>query len=132
HAFGDTFSAAISARGQSRTDWQMWETTAENLSELAETHLGTRTDVVAQPLQHASPDALNTPHGRVKDWKFGECEPIPGKTMPKLVEVERDYTAIHDQYTTIGPLLESQGMNARGIRYDVDHHVERLRRLNGV
>src|SRR5699024_3731508 len=83
-------------------------------------------------LQHDSPDALNTPHGRVKDWKFGECEPIPGRTMPKLVEVERDYTAIYDQYTTIGPLLESQGMNARGIRYDVDHHVERLRRLNGV
>ncbi len=52
--------------------------------------------------------------------------------MPKLVEVERDYTAIHEKFTTIGPLLESQGMTTRGIRYEVDHHVERLRRINGV
>jgi nitrate reductase alpha subunit len=132
HPFVNTFNPAISTPWQSRNDWETWATIAEKFSELARTHLGTRTDVVAAPLQHDSPDALNTPHGRVKDWKFGECEPIPGRTMPKLVEVERDYTAIYDQYTTIGPLLESQGMNARGIRYDVDHHVERLRRLNGV
>lgn len=132
HPFVNTFNPAISTPWQSRTDWQIWETISEKFSELAKTHLGTRTDVVAQPLQHDTPDALNTPHGRVRDWKFGECEPIPGKTMPKLVEVERDYTAIHDKYITIGPLLEKKGMTTRGITYDVDHHVERLRGINGT
>ena len=32
---------------------------------------------------------MANPHGVVRDWKAGECEPIPGVTMPKLVE--RDY-----------------------------------------
>ncbi len=27
----------------------------------------------------------------VKDWKRGEVEPIPGKTMPAVTVVERDY-----------------------------------------
>src|SRR5699024_12151290 len=44
----------------------------------------------------------------------------------------RDYTATCERYTAIGPVLESPGTNARGIRYDVDHRVERLRRRNGV
>jgi nitrate reductase alpha subunit len=29
--------------------------------------------------------------GQVKDWKKGECDPIPGKTMPLIKLVERDY-----------------------------------------
>ncbi|WP_110590131.1 nitrate reductase subunit alpha [Microbacterium suaedae] len=132
HPFVNTFNPAISTPWQSRTDWETWRTIAERFSELAETHLGTRTDVVAFPLQHDTPDEVNTPHGRVLDWKLGECEPVPGVTMPKLVEVERDYTKIHEKFTSIGPLLEKAGMTTRGIPYDVHHHVERLRRLNGV
>ena len=50
------------------------------------------------PLTHDTPDAMATPHGRVRDWKLGECDPVPGVTMPKLVEVERDYGAVADKY----------------------------------
>lgn len=132
HPFVNTFNPAISTPWQSRTDWEIWATIAQKFSELAKKHLGTRTDIVAQPLQNDSPDELNTPHGRVLDWKFGECEPIPGETMPNLVEVKRDYTAIYDKFTTIGPLLEQKGMNAKGIPLKVDHHVERLRGLSGT
>ena len=132
HPFVNTFNPAISTPWQSRTDWDTWSTIAKKFSELARTHLGTRKDVVAVPLQHDSPDEVNTPHGRVKDWKFGEVEPIPGVTLPKLVEVERDFTAIHQKYTSIGPLLETAGFGARGIPFPAAHHVERLRRLNGV
>ena len=53
-----------------------------------------RTDLVAAPLLHDTPDELAQPLGEVRDWKRGECEPVPGKTMPKLVAVERDYTAV--------------------------------------
>ncbi|WP_349829050.1 nitrate reductase subunit alpha [Brevibacterium litoralis] len=132
HPFVNVFNPAISTPWQSRTDWDTWKTIAQKFSELARDHLGTRKDIVAFPLQHDTPDEVNTPHGRVLDWKYGECEPIPGKTMPNLVEVERDYTAIHEKFTSIGPLLESKGMTTRGITYDVKHHVDRLRNLNGV
>ena len=52
---------------------------------------------MAAPLLHDTPDAMANPHGRVADWKAGECEPIPGVTMPKLIVVERDYPAIADE-----------------------------------
>ena len=38
-------------------------------------HLGTRRDVVAVPLLHDTPDEMANPHGVVRDWKHGECEP---------------------------------------------------------
>ena len=65
---------------------------AEAFTRLAEKHLGVRRDLVAAPLLHDTPDELAQPFGEVRDWRpTGECEPVPGKTMPKLVVVERDY-----------------------------------------
>ncbi|NMA78839.1 MAG: nitrate reductase subunit alpha, partial [Actinomycetales bacterium] len=132
HPFVHSFNPAISHPWESRTDWETWAGIAERFSELAETHLGTRQDVVAFPLQHDTPGELATPHGRVKDWKFGECEPIPGRTMPTLVQVERDYTQIHAKFTSIGPLLEKLGMTTKGITFDVKDYVAELGKLNGV
>lgn len=132
HPFIHSFNPAISNPWESRTDWETWAAIAKKFSQLAETHLGTRTDVVAFPLQHDTPGELATPHGRVRDWKKGECEPIPGLTMPTLVEVERDYTQIHAKFMSIGPLLESKGMTTKGITYDVHEYVDELGRINGV
>ena len=87
---------------------------------LAGEHLGVRRDVVAVPLLHDTPDAMATAHGVVKDWKKGECEPVPGVTMPKLVVVERDYGAVAEQMSALGPLLEKLGMITKGITYDVE------------
>jgi len=61
------------------------------LTPLAERHLGVRRDLVAAPLLHDSPDEIAQPMGEVRDWKAGECEPVPGRTMPKLLVIERDY-----------------------------------------
>ncbi|HLS01916.1 MAG TPA: molybdopterin-dependent oxidoreductase, partial [Beutenbergiaceae bacterium] len=132
HPFIHSFNPAIVTPWQSRNDWDIWKTIAKKFSELAATHLGVRTDVVAQPLQHDSPGAMATPRGRVRDWKKGECEPVPGLTLPHLVEVERDYTQVYEKYTTAGPLLEKLGMTTKGITFDVDKYVERLRAINGV
>ncbi|MFC0675693.1 nitrate reductase subunit alpha [Brachybacterium hainanense] len=132
HPFIHSFNPAISNPWESRTDWETWSAIAETFSELARTHLGTRTDVVAFPLQHDSPGALATPHGRVRDWTKGECEAVPGLTMPTFVEVERDYTQIHAKFTSIGPLLEEKGMTTKGVTYDVREYVAELGRLNGV
>ena len=87
HPFVHSFNPAIAPPWQTRTDWDAWQTIAAKFSELAATHLGVRKDVVAVPLTHDTPDAMANPHGVVRDWKKGECEPVPGVTMPKLVEV---------------------------------------------
>ena len=89
HPFVHSFNPAIAPPWQTRTDWDAWQSIAEKFSEPRREHLGVRTDVVAVPLTHDTPDAMANPHGVVRDWKAGECEPVPGVTMPRLVEVVR-------------------------------------------
>ncbi|UTT65864.1 nitrate reductase subunit alpha [Janibacter sp. CX7] len=132
HPFVHSFNPAISPPWQSKTDWEAWKAIAKRFSELAVDHLGTRKDVVTKPLWHDTPEAMATVHGRVLDWKHGECEPVPGKTLPVIVEVERDYTAIYDKMTAVGPLLEKVGMLTKGVKYDPSREVDELRHLNGT
>ena len=80
---------------------------------------------------HDSPQELGQPFDP-KDWKLGECEPIPGKTMPAMTVIERDYGAVYEKYTSIGPLLEKVNNNGKGMAWDTKHEVEYLRKLNGV
>ena len=131
HPFVHSFNPAIAPPWQSKSDWDTWKEIAKAFSALAGTHLGTRKDVVAKPLWHDTPEAMATVHGRVLDWRKGECEPVPGKTLPVLVEVERDYTAIYDKMTAIGPLLEKVGMLTKGVAYNVQREMDILRRRNG-
>ncbi|EUA13815.1 respiratory nitrate reductase, alpha subunit domain protein [Mycobacterium xenopi 4042] len=65
--------------------------------------------MIAAPLMHDTADELAQPRGVVRDWRYGQCEPIPGKTMPKLVSVERDYAAVADKWAALGPLVETAG-----------------------
>ena len=114
------------------TDWDSFQTIAQAFSRLARPHLGVRKDVVAVPLLHDTADALSTPHGTVLDWKAGECEPVPGKTMPKLVVVERDYGAVAAKMAALGPLLDELGTTTKGVTYDVGREVDYLRHKNGA
>ena len=132
HPFIHSFNPAINPPWQTKSDWEAWKAVAKKFSELAVEHLGTRKDVIAKPLWHDTPEAMATVHGEVKDWKLGECEPIPGKTMPVIAVAERDYTAVYDKMTTIGPLLEKVGMLTKGVAYQVGREVDILRQRNGV
>ncbi|MDO5661327.1 MAG: nitrate reductase subunit alpha [Brachybacterium sp.] len=133
HPFVHAFNPAIAPPWQARSDWDTWKTIAEKFSELAETHLGTQRDVVTLTLLHDTPDELAYPHGVVRDWKHDEgVEPIPGVTMPKLVEVERDYTKIGEKYAALGPLAEKLGFTTKGLTFDVRREVEYLGKKNGL
>lgn len=132
HPFIHSFNPAIAPPWQSKTDWDAWVEIAKRFSELAEDHLGTRTDLVAKPLWHDTPEAMATEHGIVKDWKYGECEPVPGKTLPALVPVERDYTAVYAKMRSVGPLLDKLGTACKGITYDVTSEIERMGRDFGT
>ncbi|GIX14167.1 MAG: hypothetical protein KatS3mg118_2126 [Paracoccaceae bacterium] len=48
------------------------------------------------PILHDTPSEIAQPYD-VRDWKKGEVEPIPGRTMAQIAVVERDYTAIARQ-----------------------------------
>jgi nitrate reductase alpha subunit len=131
HPFIHSFNPAIAPPWQARSDWEAWKAIARRFSELAADHLGVRRDVVTKPLWHDTPEAMATPHGRVRDWKSGEVEPVPGRTLPVVVEVERDYAAVYDKMVSIGPLLEKVGMLTKGVAYDVKREIDILRGRNG-
>ncbi|CAM5569150.1 Molybdopterin oxidoreductase domain-containing protein OS=Streptomyces aurantiogriseus OX=66870 GN=GCM10010251_80590 PE=4 SV=1 [Streptomyces aurantiogriseus] len=132
HPFVHAFNPAIAPPWQTRTDWDAFHTLAKEFSRQAADRLGVRTDVIAAPLLHDTPDELANPHGQVRDWKAGECEPVPGRTMPKLVTVERDYAAVADKMGALGPLLDTLGATTKGVTFKVDRELEYLRHKNGT
>ena len=62
-----------------------------------------------------------------KDWKKGECEPIPGKTMPVVTVVERDYPNLYERFTALGPLMDKIGNGIKGMAWKTGHEVEHLK-----
>ena len=131
HPFVHSFNPAIPPPWETASDFDVFKRIAESFSRLATTHLGVRQDVVAAPLLHDTPDELAQPLGKVLDWKRGECEPVPGQTMPKLVVVERDYGAVLDKWLALGPLVDELGTGTKGIGWKPLPEVDELRRRNG-
>ncbi len=132
HPFVHSFNPAIPPPWEARTDFDAFSMIAADFSRLAARHLGKRTDVVAAPLMHDTPDELAQPGGPVRDWQRGECAPVPGVTMPRLITVERDYPAVADKLAAVGPLLDDLGMSVKGITWKVPGAVDYLRRANGT
>jgi nitrate reductase / nitrite oxidoreductase, alpha subunit len=131
HPFVHAFNQAIPPPWEAKTDWDAFSLLATKFSELARRHLGVRRDVVTAPLQHDTADEIAQPMGRVLDWKRGECEPVPGRTMPKLIVVERDYAAVGEKMHAIGPLLEQVGNQVKGASWKAIEEIEHLAANNG-
>jgi len=133
HPFVHAFNAAISPPWETRTDWDIFTRIAQEFSRLAGPRLGVRRDLVAAPLQHDTPDELAQPLGEVRDWRAGECEPVPGRTMPKLIVVERDYGAIAEKMGALGPLVDELGTSWKGLTTTgLGPELGHLRDQNGV
>ncbi|MFN8108846.1 MAG: nitrate reductase subunit alpha [Thermoleophilia bacterium] len=132
HPFVHAFSAAIAPPWETRTDWDIFVRLAESFSRLAKIHLGTRTDLVAAPLLHDTPDELAQIAAPVADWKLGECDPVPGVTMPRLVPVVRDFGAVHEKMLALGPLVEGAGTAWKGVSWVPDDEVHELGVQHGL
>ncbi|MFZ5957806.1 nitrate reductase subunit alpha [Pseudomonas knackmussii] len=128
HPFIHPLTAATDPAWEARSDWQIYDGIARAFSRVCVGHLGEETDLVTLPLQHDSPGELAQP--QVRDWKKGECEPIPGKTMPSLIEVKRNYPETYERFSSVGPLLESIGNGGKGIAWQTQEEVELLGKLN--
>ncbi len=129
HPFIHPLSQAVDPVWQSRSDWEIYKGLAQKFSELAVGQLGLEKDVVLTPLMHDTPGELGQPF-EPKDWKKGECEPIPGKTMPAVSVVERDYPNVYQRFTALGPLMAKVGNGGKGIAWNTEHEVELLGKLN--
>ena len=129
HPFIHPLSAAVDPAWQARSDWDIYKGIARRFSELVPGHLGVEKDLVVVPTLHDTPTELAQPFD-VKDWKKGQCEPVPGKTMPSMVVVERDYPNVYKRFTALGPLMSKVGNGGKGINWNTEHEVEFLATLN--
>jgi nitrate reductase alpha subunit len=131
HPFIHPLTEAVNPGWQSKSDWQIFKGIARSFSTLAAKHLGKRKDLVSIPLMHDSPAELGQALG-VRDWKRGECEPVPGKTLPVFKVVERDYGETYKKFCALGPLLVSQGNGVKGLGWNTEEEYERLKVTNGT
>jgi nitrate reductase alpha subunit len=118
HSFINPLSEAVPPCWESKSDWQIFKSIAKKFSELAEKHLPEPVkDIVAAPLAHDTPAEIAQPE--IKEWIKGEVEAIPGKTMPNLKVVTRDYKNLYNQFISYGPLARN-GLAAHGTSYAID------------
>lgn len=131
HPFIHPLSAAVDPIWESRSDWDIYKGLARAFSQVAPEVLGVEKDVVLTPILHDTPGEIAQPFD-VKDWKNGDIDPIPGKTMPQVTVVERDYPNLYKRFTALGPLMEKIGNGGKGMSWNTAHEVELLRELNGT
>ncbi|MCL4216383.1 MAG: nitrate reductase subunit alpha, partial [Candidatus Hydrogenedentes bacterium] len=129
HSFIHPLSAAVPPCWESKSDWQIFEAIAKKFSELSVKHFPDPVpDLVASPLAHDTAAEIAQPD--LKDWRTGDVEAIPGKTMPSFKVVQRDYPNLYRQYISWGPNVSKNGLGAHGTHYDVaDVYEEALERL---
>ncbi|WP_420347769.1 nitrate reductase subunit alpha [Pelagibius sp.] len=131
HPFIHPLTAAADPVWECRSDWDIYKGIAKAFSEVAPEVLGVEKDVVLVPILHDTPAEIAQAMD-VKDWKKGEVEAVPGKTMPQIAVVERDYPNLYKRFTALGPLMTKLGNGGKGITWDTEHEVEGLGRLNGI
>ncbi len=130
HPFIHPLSAAVDPAWETKSDWNIFRAIAKKFSDIAPEVLGIEHDLVMTPILHDTPAELAQPY-EPKDWLKGECEPIPGVTMPGVHLVERNYPETYARFTSMGPLLEKLGNGAKGLNWDTRREVELLGDLNG-
>ena len=117
HPFIHPLSSAVDPAWESRSTGTSTRASPRRSREVAPEVLGVETDVVLTPILHDTAGELAQPFD-VKDWKRGEVEPVPGRTMPNVAVVERDYPNLYARFTSIGPLLEKLGNGGKGIGWN--------------
>ncbi|KXG43865.1 nitrate reductase subunit alpha [Tepidibacillus decaturensis] len=132
HPFVHPFNPAIDPPFEARPDWDIFKGIAQVFSDLAKTYLpGVHKDIVTTPLLHDSPDEIAQPFGQVPDWKNGEHDPIPGKNLPRIHVVDRDYTQVYEKMISLGPLVK-ESIGAHGIAWKGAEEYTKLQNLLGT
>lgn len=125
HSFIHPLSAAVPPCWESKSDWDIFKAVAKKFSELAPKHFPEPVkDLVLTPLAHDTPAEIAQP--AMKDWIKGECEAIPGKTMPASSIMVRDYKNVYNQYIAFGPVVRQNGLGAHGTKYAIDDYYDQM------
>ncbi len=119
HTYIHPLQKAVPPCWESKSDWQIFRELAKQTQELArKANIESFDDLVITPLMHDTPAEIAQP--TVRDWTRGECDPIPGRTMPNVTIVRRDYANLYNRFISVGPKFRDMGLGAHGTKYAVD------------
>lgn len=128
HSFIHPLQAAVPACWESKSDWDIFREIARKTSKLAEKYITEPLeDLVATPLAHDTPAEIA--QRKVKDWSKGECEAIPGKTMPAMKIVKRDYRNVFNRFISLGPNFRN-GLGMHGLQFEVADFYDAYKESN--
>lgn len=129
HSYIHPLGAAIPPVWESKSDWQIFREISKVTSETATKHLPEPIlDIVNMPLDHDTRAEIS--QSEIKDWFKGECEAVPGKTMHRIVIVERDYTRLHEKFTSLGRNVR-ESIAGHGITFKCDDFYDMMLRNKG-
>lgn len=131
HTFIHPLQPAVPPCWESKSDWDIFKGLALTTSAMAERYLPEPLrEIVSSPLLHDTPAEMAQP--TVKDWSKGECEPVPGKTMPNLKVVQRDYVNLYNKFISFGPNVRNNGLSVHGCHYDIDDAYDEYVKHNPI
>jgi nitrate reductase / nitrite oxidoreductase, alpha subunit len=123
HSFIHPLSEAVPPCWEAKSDWQIFRSIAKKFSELAEKHFPDPvTDVITTPLAHDTPAEIA--QAQISDWLADGRDPVPGKDMPGLKFIERDYKKLAEMFDAFGPNARDNGVGAHGTSYDIKDEYE--------
>ncbi|MFQ6611122.1 MAG: molybdopterin-dependent oxidoreductase, partial [Fidelibacterota bacterium] len=131
HSFIHPLSEAVPPVWETKSDWDIFKSISKRFSELSQKHFPHKvTDIVSAPLPHDTPAEIAQTH--IKDWINDEVEAVPGKTMPGLKIVHRDYKNLHNQYISLGRSARNNGIGAHGTGYQIEDHYDEMLKTHPV
>ena len=73
---------------------------------------------------HDTPDELAQPE--ILDWAEGECKPVPGKSMPHVRVVERDYANLYNKFISFGPKAREDGLSCNRRAHPIKKQYDQM------
>jgi nitrate reductase / nitrite oxidoreductase, alpha subunit len=114
HSFVHNLGQVVPPVWEAKSDWEIFKSLARKVSELAPSVFpGLVEDLVASPLMHDTADEIAQP--KVLDWAADECAAVPGKSMPHLRVIRRDYANLANRFVSLGPLARQDGIMGNGV-----------------
>jgi nitrate reductase alpha subunit len=125
HSFVHPLGQAVPPVWEAKTDYEIFKAFAKKVSEMSALVFPNPVrDLVAVPLMHDTPDELA--QTEPLDWAKGECEAIPGKTMPHFRVVERDYANLYNRFISLGPKVREDGFSGNGVHVPAKEFYDEL------
>lgn len=119
HSYIHPLQAAVPPCWEAKSDWAIFRDLAWHTERMAERlYSDPVEDIVTTPIMHDTPGEIAQP--TFQDWMKGECEPVPGRTMPNLTVTRRDYTSIFTRFVSLGRKFRDDGLGVHGTKYAVD------------